>query len=105
MRQVNFEEDDKSMCTLIYAYSQYPSVSSEMLVLYPEESTPPLTDRLTLSVGLSDFSLFEDEDVNVIVSGIGLSATQFGDISYDPESVWGLYLTVNGDDEDDDTGF
>ena len=105
MKQVNFQEDDKSMCTQIYAYSHYPGVSPEMLALYPEESTPPLTDRLTLSVGLTDFSSFDDEDVNVVVSGIGLAFSQFGDISTDPEYVWGLYLTVNGDDEDDDTDF
>lgn len=103
LKQVNYEEDYKSMCTQIYAYSYYQGANSELLVLYPEESTPPLTDKLTLSAGLTDFSSFDDEDVNVVVSGIGLSAPQFGDISYDPGYVWNMYLNVNGDDEDIDS--
>ena len=113
IKQENFEREDKNMCTLIYAYSYYKGGYSQgvnlrslqMEILSPGLSTPKLTDRMTLSVGLTDFSMFDNDDVNVVVSGIGVALSQLGDISTDPESVWGLYLTMNGDDEDEYTDF
>ena len=72
-----------------------------MSILSPGESTLQLTDSMALSVGITDFSTFDDDDVNVVVSGIGLAASQL-DSSFDPESIWNIYLSINGDDEDGD---